>query len=76
MPGLYRVKFEKVAEITDEETKAILSLSEVVRDPEFYPCIDFDDEGQVAELRRILRPEVFEAIKTIGEEQGSFIIEA
>jgi len=81
MAGLYRVELHKVAELTHEETEAVLDNSEWLDDPygERFVTLDFtqgteDDAEAVEDFRASVRPEVFEAVKRIGNEEGTFII--
>lgn len=82
MAGLYRVRFEKVAELTEQEAEAVLDHSEVVDDPtggERFVTLDFDDDDPemkeiVENFRSSVSSGVFEAVKRIAEESGSFIL--
>jgi len=81
MATLYRVRFERLMELTDEEAEAILAHSDPIEaDDERYIVLDFEDNDKeiqemVEDLRRRVRPEVLEAVKRIASECGSFVIQ-
>lgn len=59
MPELWKLKYEKVADLTGEEAEAIADQAQFVED-----CAEML-LNEVEDLRGKVRPEVFEALKEI-----------
>ena len=80
MPGLWKVNLEKVADLTGEEADAIIGHSEFVEDSaEMFLAVDFCDDDEdmreaIEDLRRSVRPEVFEVLKKLKEGDDTFMI--
>lgn len=82
MPAIYRVMFKKVVDLTDEEAEAVLDCSEYAEDGMgMYIAYDFEDLSDpdvrevVENLRRRVRPEVFEKVKELSRDGDTFVIE-
>jgi len=81
MPGLYRVRFEKMIDLTIDEFNAIFDYSEPVEDSsEYWLALDFQDNDPdmikaVQNLKSRVRPEVFKILKMIADEGSSFVLE-
>ena len=82
MPAIYRVIFKKVVDLTDEEVEAVLDYSEYAEDGRgMYIIYDFEDLSDpdvrevVENLRRRMRPEVFEKVKELSRDGDIFVIE-
>ena len=82
MPAIYKVKFKKVVDLTDEEMEAVLDYSEYAEDGRgMYVIYDFEDVSDpdvrevVENFRRRVRPEVFEKVKELSRDGDIFVIE-
>jgi len=82
MPAIYKVKFKKVVDLTDEEMEAVLDYSEYAEDGRgMYVIYDFEDLSDpdvrevVENFRRRVRPEVFEKVKELSRDGDIFVIE-
>jgi len=81
MPGLYKVRFEKMIDLTIDELNAISDYSEPVEESsECWLALDFEDDDPdmikaVQNLRSRVRPEVFKILRMIADEGSSFVLE-
>ena len=70
MPGLWRIRFEKVADLTGEEAEVITNYSEFVEDSaEMFLALE-----KIEDLQKQVRAEIFEALKEIEESGDTFMI--
>ena len=70
MAVLYKVRYEKVIDLTDSEADALLNNSQAVDDPlgQRIVLLDFEDTNpDTEEFRKAVSLEVFKVIQTMQE---------
>jgi len=79
--SLYRIEFKKVVDLTEDEVNIIEANAQPFDEParELFLTVFFDDDDEemverANELKKKLRPEVFEAVKSISLGSETFLI--
>ncbi|MFN3466711.1 MAG: hypothetical protein ACK4WF_03310 [Candidatus Brocadiales bacterium] len=76
MPAIYKVSFEKVADVSQEEADAIEELSDFPDDPaqERFITEDVFEEEDYPELVKVLGKDVRSKLRKLAENGDTFVI--
>ena len=76
--GLYKVTFEKVAEMSGSEAEAVEDHSDILdvkRSPERFMLLDEQDDPEgVADLKSKVSPELYTQLIALNDNDQTFII--